>query len=137
MSSEVEKLTLIVDGQKTKVGVQPLQTFVQEDKRDEAAQAKEPGISYDPPHQAPLPTWSTFTVRQLIETLQKCNQDAPVYIWCLHNKWRNTHYKQDTRYAIKTVEDLSNHSFVDLNITDDRVFDHAKGNTNGYDADGD
>ena len=136
MSNENEKLTLIVDGQKTKVGVQPLQTFVQEDKHDEVPQTKEPGTSYDPPHQAPLPTWNTFTVRQLIETLQKCNQDAPVYIWCLHNKWRDTHYTQDTRYAIKTVEDLSNHSFVDLNITDDRVFDHAKGNTNGCNADG-
>ena len=35
MSSENEKLTLIVDGQKTKVGVQPLRVIVLNDKRDE------------------------------------------------------------------------------------------------------
>ena len=35
MSSENEKLPLIVDGQKAKVGVQPLHVVVLPDKRDE------------------------------------------------------------------------------------------------------
>ena len=35
MSNENEKLTLIVDGQKAKVGVQPLRVVVLDDKRYE------------------------------------------------------------------------------------------------------
>lgn len=62
----------------------------------------------------------TLSVRQLIEELQKCeNQDAPVMVWLLEAAEDGTPYEYDTtgRYTIGSVDDtFDQHRLVDLNI---------------------
>ena len=61
-----------------------------------------------------------YTVRQLIEALQKCkNQDAPVNAYLL---------KCGARLPITYVDDtFENNRMVDLNVDDDYLFDKEKG----------
>ena len=62
----------------------------------------------------------TFTVRQLIEELQKCeNQDAPVTVYLLDAGDNGEPFEYDAtgRYPIKCVDDtFDQHMMVDLNI---------------------
>lgn len=62
----------------------------------------------------------TFTVRQLIEELQKCeNQDAPVTVYLLDAGANGEPFEYDAtgRYPIYGVDDtFDQHRMVDLNI---------------------
>lgn len=62
----------------------------------------------------------TFTVRQLIGELQKCeNQDAPVTVWLLEADEDGTPFEYDAtgRYIIRSVDDtFDQHRMVDLNV---------------------
>jgi len=62
----------------------------------------------------------TFTVRQLIEELQKCeNQDAPVTVWLMEPEEEGYEYTFDAtgRYPINSVDDtFDNHRMVDINV---------------------
>ena len=59
-----------------------------------------------------------YTVRQLIEALQKCkNQDAPVNVYLLDST-DNCEYAATGRYPVTFVDDaFENHRMVDLNVT--------------------
>ena len=63
-----------------------------------------------------------YTVRQLIEALQKCeNQDAPVFVYLLDSV-RNCDYAAMDRYPVVSVDDsFENHRKVDLNVTSDMI----------------
>lgn len=74
----------------------------------------------------------TFTVRQLIEELQKCeNQDAPVTVYLLDSGENGEpfEYGATGRYPIRSVDDcFDQHRMVDLNIVAS-----LEGFTNGSD----
>lgn len=65
-------------------------------------------------------SYGTFTVRQLIEELQKCaNQDAPVTVYLLDAGANGEpfEYGATGRYPIHCVDDtFDQHRMVDLNI---------------------
>jgi hypothetical protein len=65
-------------------------------------------------------SYGTFTVRQLIEELQKCeNQDAPVTVYLLDAgaNGEQFEYGATGRYPIHSVDDtFDRHRMVDLNI---------------------
>lgn len=64
-----------------------------------------------------------YTVRQLIEALQKCkNPDAPVYVYLLDSEGADTEYHPCCRYPLGYVDDnFENNRLVDLNV--DSTFD--------------
>lgn len=66
--------------------------------------------------QTPQP--HVYTVRQLIEALQKCaNQDAPVNVYLLDNV-EGFKYEDCGRYPVTFVDDeFDDHRMVDLNVT--------------------
>jgi len=59
-----------------------------------------------------------YTVRQLIEALQKCkNQDAPVNVYLLDST-DSCDYVATGRYPVTFVDDnFQNHCMVDLNVS--------------------
>ena len=67
-----------------------------------------------------MPGDGPYTVRELIEALQKCaNQDAPVGVYLLDSV-RNCEYAAMGRYPVVSVDDsFENHRKVDLNVTSD------------------
>lgn len=61
-----------------------------------------------------------YTVRQLIEALQKCeNQDAPVNVYLLDTS-DECSYDATGRYPVTYVDDtFDGHRMVDLNVSSD------------------
>lgn len=61
-----------------------------------------------------------YTVRQLIEALQKCeNQDAPVFVYLLDSS-DGVGYDPTGRYPVTFVDDtFDKHRMVDLNVSSD------------------
>ena len=59
-----------------------------------------------------------YTVRQLIEALQKCkNPDAPVYVYLLDTEGGAAEYDACGRYPLVFVDDnFENNRLVDLNV---------------------
>ena len=64
------------------------------------------------------PESHVYTVRQLIEALQKCvNQDAPVNVYLLGTA-EGVLYEEGDRYPVVFVDDnFYDHRMVDINIT--------------------
>ena len=69
-----------------------------------------------------MPGDGPYTVRELIEALQKCaNQDAPVGVYLLDSV-NNCEYAATGRYPVISVDDsFENHRKVDLNVTSDMM----------------